>query len=282
MHEKAQDSRFVYYTRFYRKRESAGFPEPYVMSLFRAGSISILTVPGDNDTWGVTIFATTSDKAMRAVRDPEVFERVIAAHPLRVHWLDGVPITDITVMAGVADRERSVVVDGSPVATGVIPVSDAWASTNPSLGRGITMALMHITDLVPVITESLDKPKQLVGTWLSATESRVQPWHAATLQQDRIRNREMDAVRTELIEPSRIPSLHFDEQTPEEAAFFVAMMSDPVMFRAGVEMVTLFATPEEVTSRPEVQNKLEAVEASMPELPPLDMPSRAQLEELLA
>lgn len=282
MHEEAQDSRFVYYTRFYRKREDAGFPDPYVMSLFRAGSITILTVPGDNDTWGVTIFATTSDKAMRVVRDTRVFERVIAAHPLHAHWLDGVPITDITVMAGVADRERSVVVNGSPVATGVIPISDAWACTNPSLGRGITMALMHISDLAPVIVESLDKPTQLVGSWLSATESRVQPWHAATLRQDRRRNREMDAVRTGLIEPSRIPSLHFDEQTPEEAAFFIAMLSDPEMLRAAVEMVTLYASPEEVTSRPEIQKKLAAVGASLPELPPLDIPTRSELEHLLA
>ena len=282
MHEQIQNSRFVYYTRFYRRREGEGFPEPYVMSLFRAGSISILTVPGDNDTWGVTIFTTTSDKKMRAVRDARAFERVIAAHPLRAHWLEGEAITDVTVMAGVADRERSVAVDGLPVATGVIPISDAWACTNPSLGRGITMALMHTTDLVPVIVESLNKPTQLVGSWLAATESRAKPWHAATLRQDRARNSEMDAVRNGLIEPPRIPSLHFDEQTPEEAAFFVAMMSDPEMFRAAVEMVTMFATPEEVTSRPEIQNKLAAVGASLPELPPLDIPTRSELEDLLA
>jgi hypothetical protein len=32
--------------------------------------------------------------------------------------------------------------DGVPVATGIVSVGDAWACTNPSLGRGITMGLM--------------------------------------------------------------------------------------------------------------------------------------------
>lgn len=280
--EASEDSRFVYYTRFYRRRDDGSLPNPYAMSLLRAGSISILTVPGDNDTWGVTVIATTSDRAMRAVRDPDVFERVIGAHDLRAHWLEGVPITDVVVMAGITDRQRSPIVDGSPVATGVVPVSDAWACTNPTLGRGITMGLMHVTDLVPAIVESLGDPSQLMKEWVTMTESRVRPWHDATLRQDRARNREMDAVRTGRMEPSRIPSMHFDERKPEEAAFFVAMMSDPTMLRAAVEMATLFTTPAEVTSRPEIKEKVAAVRTSMPQLPPLDIPTRAELEDLLA
>ena len=46
-------------------------------------------------------------------------------------------------MSGIVDRRRRAVVDGTPVATGILPVGDALCCTNPSLGRGITMGLMH-------------------------------------------------------------------------------------------------------------------------------------------
>ena len=39
--ERSEDSRFVYYTRFYRKTDGGEFPQPYTISLYSAGSITI-------------------------------------------------------------------------------------------------------------------------------------------------------------------------------------------------------------------------------------------------
>lgn len=280
--EDTEDSRFTYYTRFYGRADGGGFPEPYTISLFPVGSISILTLPGDNDTWSVTLFATTADKAMRAARDPDVFERVVRAHPLRAHWVDGEALTDVDVMAGISDRERSLFFNGSPVTTGVVSVADAWACTNPSLGRGITMALMHISALAPALVESLDRPAELAESWHAITQGQLQPWHRATLDKDRARNKEMDAVRTGTGDPDGLPSVLFDGSSPEEAAFFAAMMIDKDMFRAGLEMAGLFHTREEVMSRPDVREKLALTMANMPELPPVDVPTRSELEDLLS
>ena len=38
-------------------------------------------------------------------------------------------------------------IDGEPVATGVVAVGDAWACTNPSVGRGSTIGLLHAVAL---------------------------------------------------------------------------------------------------------------------------------------
>lgn len=281
LHEDAQDSRFVYYTRFYRRRDADDFPRPYVISLMPAGSISVLTLPGDNDSWSVTLFATTSDKRMRAVRDPNTFERVVRAIPARAQWIEGDAITDVDLMAGISDRERSIVKEGAPIATGVIPISDAWACTNPSLGRGITMAMMHIDALIPSIVESLNRPQQMVEAWHAVTETHVQPWHRSTLVADRARNKEMDAIRTGLVGPSDVASNVVDKTDEAQVAFYAAMMTDQHAFRAGLEIAGLFATPDEVTSRPEIQRIVSAAAASMPELPAADISSRARLEELL-
>jgi hypothetical protein len=58
------------------------------------GSISVLTLPADNDTWSVTLYASATDAPTRRFRDPEVFARVLPACPLHAHWLDGDPIGD--------------------------------------------------------------------------------------------------------------------------------------------------------------------------------------------
>ena len=43
------------------------------------GSISVLTLPADNDTWWVTLYGSAADAPTRRFRDPEVFERVLRA-----------------------------------------------------------------------------------------------------------------------------------------------------------------------------------------------------------
>lgn len=276
MFEQSQDSRFAYYSRFYRKNEAAEFPEPHTARLFPAGSISVLTLPGDNETWSVTLYATTADKEMRAVRDARVFERVVTAIPSIAHWSDGDPITDVHVMAGISDRERSILVDRVPVATGVVPVSDAWACTNPSLGRGITMALVHIVALTPALVDLLHQPGELIEAWHSITQDTAQPWHDATLAADRARNREMDAIRSGLTADIGQSS------DPERATFDAAMRTDQHVFRAGVEMAAGLATPDLVLARPDIQEKVSATAANMPNLPTAPNLARTELQALLA
>ena len=84
---------------------------------------------------------TTSsrDKALRGLREPARWHAALARYPLAAHWADGEPITGVDVMAGIEDRYRRLVVDGEPVATGVVAVGDAWACTNPSVGRGASI-----------------------------------------------------------------------------------------------------------------------------------------------
>ncbi len=99
------------------------------------GTISVLTLPADNGTWGVGIIASAKDKAMRAVKNLDVWTNVVKSLPLCAHWLDGEPLDDqIAVMAKIEDRHRSFVLDGRPVATGVVALADSWACTNP-VGR---------------------------------------------------------------------------------------------------------------------------------------------------
>ena len=68
----------------------------------------------------------------------DAVESVLRSLPTVAHWIAGDPIEDrIITMAKIEDRYRDLRPDGVPVATGILAVADAWACTNPSVGRGV-------------------------------------------------------------------------------------------------------------------------------------------------
>ncbi len=145
--EELEDSGFVYYGRHFRSADGTT-PPPLGPLLQSYGSVSVLTLPADNGTWGVGVISSGADTAMRGLRDIERWTAVVQSLPLAAHWLDGEPIEDrIVTMAKIEDRHRSFTVDGAPVATGVVAVADSWACTNPSLGRGASIGMMHCVAL---------------------------------------------------------------------------------------------------------------------------------------
>ncbi|MDH3683278.1 MAG: tryptophan 7-halogenase, partial [Acidimicrobiia bacterium] len=140
--DEADDSGFVYYGRTFRS-DDGSTPPAFGGGLQAYGSISTLTLAADNGTWQIAIVASGRDATIRRARHEDAFEKLWRSYPLVAHWLDGEPLSDIEVMANLEDRIRRFVVDGVPVATGLAAVGDSWACTNPSVGRGASMALMH-------------------------------------------------------------------------------------------------------------------------------------------
>src|SRR5262249_13592260 len=138
LHEEAEDSGFIYYTRLFRV-SSAGVPRPRAPLQTSIGTFSLLTLPGDNDTWTVTIFVASGDAPLKRLRFEEPWTSVIASCPLHAHWLEGEPQTGIVAMGGILDRYRRLAVDGHPSMTGLALLGDACACTNPSDGRGISL-----------------------------------------------------------------------------------------------------------------------------------------------
>jgi hypothetical protein len=71
------------------------------------------------------------------------------------------------------------------VATGIAPVGDAWACSNPSLGRGMALGLLHVQRLRDVIREQLEDPRQFAEVWNAVTEAELTPWYRETVEEDR-------------------------------------------------------------------------------------------------
>ena len=264
----SQDSGFIYYTQYLRGPKLPARVGPPVAPI---GSFSVLTIPGDNDTWSVTIWFASGDTPLKELRHPDVFRRVIAACPLQAHWLDGETLTEVKPMAGIVDRYRRFVVDGTPVMTGMLAVGDAWCCTNPSAGRGISVGLVHAQALRRVVREHLGDPVELAHAWDAATEEHVTPYYRSQRAFDQHRFAEMEAIRQGQ-EPPPVD--------PAAKAFRVAAFRDGDVFRGMVEAMTCLTTPDKVLARPGMQELI--AKHGDGELFQMPGPDRQQLLALLA
>jgi 2-polyprenyl-6-methoxyphenol hydroxylase-like FAD-dependent oxidoreductase len=263
----AEDSGFAYYSRYF----SGPLPAWRTAPLVPYGTVTLLTIPSDNDTWSVTVYGGSRDVPLKSLRDPVCFDRVLHGFPRHGHWVDAEAQPGVAVMAGVLDRVRTLVVDGSPVVTGFTAVGDAWACTNPSAGRGISIGLMHARVLRDTLREHPDDPAAFATAFQRHTDESVAPYVHNQLHADRIRVAEMDALRHGEPAPTA---------DPDVTAFAAAAMEDPEVFRALLEVITCLALPGEVLARPRIADAVARRRGEAPA--PSSGPDRRGLLALIA
>ena len=269
--EERADVGFVYYGRHFRSR--AGRPAHRTVLNQPYESISILTLPADDDTWSVVLTTSAKDRALRGLRDAAAWSAAVARYPLAAHWADAEPITGVEVMAGIEDRVRRYVVGGDPVATGVVAVGDAWACTNPSVGRGASFALLHALVLRGVLRETgPDEHDKLVRRFDEATTRTVEPLYRGTHAFDTHRLAEIagDVAGT--------PYRPADPRWLGGKAMFAAALRDPDVLRAYMAVASFIATPDQVLATPGLRERVMALGMSAPQYP-LPGASRAELLE---
>ncbi len=262
------DCGLIYYGRHFAVGDD--MPTPLASLLQQYETISILTLPCDQGTVGVGLVSSARDKAMRAFAKVDVWTRVLAAHPLAAPWAEGEPITPVQVMAGIEDRHRTFVIDGRPVATGVLAVGDAWACTNPTVGRGVSIGMLHAIALRDLLREvPVSDPRALALRWHELTHERVEPLVQDTLAFDRHRLAQIDASLEGRPYETDDPSYGLTQALAASAS------RDHDMYRHFLDVLSLNARGVEVFGRPGVFEK--AIELGAPN--PLPGPDR---EELLA
>jgi 2-polyprenyl-6-methoxyphenol hydroxylase-like FAD-dependent oxidoreductase len=235
------DHRFVYYTRYFT---GPARPPRRAPVLTPMGSFLLLTLAGDNHTWSVTLVAAAADPALKALRHPDCFTRVVAGCPRHAHWLDGRPITGVLAIADVTDRHRRFVLDGQPVITGFTAIGDAWACTNPTGGRGLSIGLMHAQQLRHAVAAHLDQPARLARAFDQHTAALVAPYYWDKVADDRARLAALTAHRQHRVaDPPGTPT----------ARLVAAAAYDPDAFRGLIDIISCLALPEQVLARPAVQ-----------------------------
>ena len=268
--EEKEDCGFVYYARHFRSADGS-CPPARERLLQHFEGVSILTLPCDSGTWGVALVTSARDKDLRALRAVPAWEAALSLFPSVAHWGDAQPITGVQVIAAIEDRHRRHVVDGEPVVTGLVALGDAWACTNPSLGRGASIGLLHACALRDLLREvGPDEPERLARRFDEATQTTVGPLYRATLEFDRHRLAEINAEITgQAYEPGD-PAWDFSK------ALYAAAACDPDVLRAYTSVAALTATPADVLAEPGMLDKVITVGSAAPRYS-APGPARAEL-----
>src|SRR6185312_8123640 len=253
--EEKEDCGFVYYARHFRSADGS-CPPARERLLQHFEGVSILTLPCDSGTWGVAFVTSARDKELRALRAVPAWEAALSLFPSVAHWGDAQPITGVQVIAAIEDRHRRHVVDGVPVVTGLAALGDAWACTNPSLGRGASIGLLHACALRDLLHE--------------VSPATVGPFYRATLEFDRRRLAEINGEITgQPYEPGD-PAWDFSK------ALYAAAACDPDVLRAYTSVAALLAMPADVLAEPGMLDKVISVGSAAPRYS-APAPARAEL-----
>ena len=270
--EEVADCGFVYYGRHYRSRDGS-LPFAFGPPLQPYDSVSLLTLPADNGTWSVALITSAKDPVLRAARDVATWERIIKSYPLVAHWIEGEPMTEIDTVAKIEDRTRRFWRDGFPVATGLVAAADAWACTNPSVGRGASIGLLHAVALRDLLRDVPIQPGvALAEEWEARTAAIPAPLVDDTLAFDRHRLAEIDAQIAGVPYETEDPGWQLGE------ALRTAAAKDPDLVRAYASIGSLLERGVDVLSKPGIAER--AIELASDE--PAPGPTRAELVSLVS
>lgn len=244
-------------------------------------SYAVLTLPGDDGCKGLAVIVSSADRAVRALRNSAVWEAALRASGIDEHWLEGEPPGEVQPLAGLQDVVREYAPNGVPVAPGLIAVGDAWATTSPFLGRGLSIGALSAVALRDAVVNSRSGPAgseragdtPIESRYAELLGERVQPYVASTLAFGRHRVAEMTAqaagrsYRTD------------DPAWAGSSALAAGARSDPLLLRAHSRIASLLATPAEVFADPELRARIGPWLGS-PLCPP-DQPGRTALLEAI-
>jgi hypothetical protein len=208
-----------------------------------------------------------------------VFTAVLRTIPTYAAWLDVMdPITDVFPMAGLHNTLRRLVAHGTPVATGLHAIGDSVCTTNPTLGRGLALALTGAADLADTISEhAADAAAQALAL------DRLAGGHVVPFYQDQAA---IDAARLAMMRhaifgtPPPPPA-----ETPGRVTYSqlrAAAYYDPAAFRAFWAINGMICPPEEVYANPDVVARTCETLRRHGAAPPVIQPTRDQLLTALA
>ena len=278
--EEVEDTGIVYASRFYRLKPGAEYPPRSGPIGGDLGYIKYGVFIGDNRTFSITLAAPVDDDVLRSrLADPEVFDEAARKLNATAPYLDGRadPIGDgVYLMAGLLNRLRRYVVDGEPLALGVLPVGDAMVCTNPLYGRGCSTGYWGAHLLV----ESLDvtvgdgveldasKLRDLAVTYEAAVHREIVPWYRAGVEQDAEARRVAAALLRGEDPDSDTGDMRTMMRSVLREGLLPALRVDAVVLRAFLRNLNLLSSPDSLMKDPEVMNRVFAVWQDRENRPP--------------
>jgi 2-polyprenyl-6-methoxyphenol hydroxylase-like FAD-dependent oxidoreductase len=200
--EQGQECGLLYISRHFRLRRGGDFPSLDVPIMARLGWALAMAFPADRQTFCLLAAVAAIDPLRRVLTTPEGFSRFHDSVPLMAPWLNaGEPINETHTMARVDNRYRRLVDEAGPIVEGLLLLGDAAMHTNPTAGRGVSLAFAHVQHLVSIIDRA-QSPTDLTLAFDAWTEANIAAWYQLQAGADAsLLRRAEAAVRGETLPP---------------------------------------------------------------------------------
>jgi 2-polyprenyl-6-methoxyphenol hydroxylase-like FAD-dependent oxidoreductase len=185
----SESCRITYYTRYYRRLTPAP-PGPLNRGFGAGGlwdSYTAVLFLGDNDTFSISLGVLPDDKELKALRGEEAFTAAIRATPLLAGWVapgNSEPISPVYAMGGLDNSSRLADPAGD-LPVGFYGLGDAVCTTNPAYGRGVSLALAHVFELIDLLAAHPSVDRAQAARFAGASKALLAPWLGESIANDR-------------------------------------------------------------------------------------------------
>ncbi len=259
--ETLQECGLLYYSRYFRLREGRTFPDGPWLTTPRGdlGYGGFSTFKGDNGTFAIAFGVPSPDRDLRVAKDERAWTAAMTTFPLMAPLVDpemAEPITGVLPMGGLQNTLRSYIANERPLATGVVPVADAWCHTDPQFAWGLSMGLIHAAALRDVTRDAgSGEPDAVVLDYFARVRPEAEARFAVALAVDDARNRRWAGE-----------SLDFTRRTGcyplfAFAAAPIAALSDGEIFRRTARRYGFLDLPSAFDDDIELQERVERIVA---------------------
>jgi len=276
--DQTQECGFFYTTRYYRIRSGCTAPITRVPAAFALDYATVIAFGGDNETFSISTTFSIHDPLRSMLRDPDFHTRFLTKVPMTAPWMAvGDPISDISTMSRIENRRRNLVDGNGPIVGGLVALGDAALHTNPTVGRGISLAFWHAQHLAEVSGTAADDPVSFVQNFHDWTLENLGVWFDSQVAVDAAGLARIDAgLRGERLPASTDPKVRF------QAAAFACAQHDTIVGNAVASVVHLLKPPIRAFGDPAVATRVQEFLATNPDLDRKpDVPSRQEFEKLV-
>jgi 2-polyprenyl-6-methoxyphenol hydroxylase-like FAD-dependent oxidoreductase len=250
----------MYISRYYRLRPGHCYPQldsPVMAFIGWARSMAFLA---DNGTFALLATIVAGDPLRRRLTTEAGFHRFHSAVPVIRPWLAaGGPISPIRVMARLENSYRRLADGDGPVAGGMVLLGDSCMHTNPTAGRGVSVAFAQAEYLALTIGGATD-PLAYTAGFDSWTDAHIGVWYGPQAQADAALARRIQAA------VAGQPASPLEPAERLRSAAFLAARTDADIAVALRRMLHLVARPDEVLGNPALVSQLRALLNTHPEL----------------
>ncbi|MGH3670370.1 MAG: FAD-dependent monooxygenase, partial [Pseudonocardiaceae bacterium] len=272
------------FTRFYRLRSPGVLPGPLNRGNAAGGiwdHYAAVAHPCDNGTFAVTLGVSTADRATTALSRPGPFTAAACLSPYLAPWTDAktaVPFTGVRPITMPPNILRPTAGPGQRPVAGLFPVGDAVCVTDPLLGRGMSLALLHAFRLADLLDAHPAVGEQQSERAAQLADELFRPWYEQAVHDGVVRDRLWRARAAGIAPP---PPASAVTGRPTPAAVAAAAMTDATVWRGVTRFLMSLTAPAEIFDDAAFRDRVRAAPADDAPAGPRS-PTRTELLQAIA